>query len=34
MKQPRLHRDLMKSRIKEYILIKNIEILLGFPVIL
>ena len=33
-KQSQLHQDWTKIRIKEYFLIKNMEILLGFPVIL
>ena len=33
-KQSQLDRDWMKTRIKEHFLIKNMEILLSFPVIL
>ena len=33
-KQPQLHRDWMKTRIKESFLFKNKKILLGLPVIL
>ena len=33
-KQPQLHRDWMKTRIKEYFLAKSMEKLLSFPVIL